>query len=569
MRQTVLDSGRKRARERGGILMTAIIVILAMLILAIPFLFKLSAENRSTERAARALMALNLAEAGVDKVMWELDPYHNVSTTDPEPIVWDHSGVNDVGVISALKTNGGTDGKVMGNVQVLLTPPVGVAPNPQTRNLEAIGMVPFIADNTVNRSVRVTLQNFWKSIFDVGFFVDEYFYVRNSFFLDAYNSNDGAYGASLAGGGTNSLLPDVYFGSNSYISDTNPRNPGESTWVIESGGGSNDVYGTVMAGGDAAEAYNDGTSTTAPDPSILDEVINVPSEDIFKGTEDRLLMSQEYELPPVDVYDLPPKDILGSIPPVGDWFIGYNATTPESSMGYYADRLNRAPLQTDLESAYVQGSFTGSGTLTPFDSGVYTSFMIGDYKTPGTLNISGGDVVIYVTSYGDVSQAASFYMGNSSSINIAADSSLTLILGNASATIEQGYNINAQGSPPQSANCVILGTNQFTVPANQDVDNLPNKASSVDKLHIPGLMYFEHAQSDGNIYSAMYVPGAHITTGQGQNHMNFYGALISKSMEFKVQVDFHYDKALADLKLVKGGYEFWRIVNWAEVVGGI
>ena len=192
--------------------------------------------------------------------------------------------------------------------------------------------------------------------------------------------------------------------------------------------------------------------------------------------------------------------------------------------------------------------------------------MIGGHSTPGTLNISGGDVVLYVTSYGDAAKAGNFYMGNNSSINIAPDSSLTMILGNASFTIEQGYNINAQGAPPVPANCVILGTNQFTVPAGQNVDNLPAKAPTIDNLAIPGLMYFEHAQSDGNIYSAMYVPGAHVTTGQGQNHMNFYGALIAESMDFKVQVDFHYDKALADLGLQEGGFENWKIISWQEVL---
>jgi len=571
MRQTILDLGKRKARERGAILITAIMVIVVMLILAIPFLFKLSAENRSTERAARALMAFNLAEAGVDKVMWELDPYHKVSTTDTEAIVWDFTGTNAVGLISGLETSGGN---VMGNVQVVLTPPVGVAPNPETRNLEATGMVPFIADNTVNRSVRVSLERYYKSIFDVGFFVDEYFYIKAAFFLDAYNSKDGAYGASLAGGGTNSLLPDVYFGSNSYISSTNPNDPGEATWVIDAGGGSSEVYGTVMAGGDAAEDYNNGTATTPPDPSLIGDVISVPTDDIFQGTEDRLVMKQEYELPPVDVYNLPPKEILGSIPSVGDWFEGYNATTPESSTGYYADRLTRAPLQSEIELAYVKNTFstaTNGNSLTPANNGVYTSFRIGNYGTSGTLNISGGDVVIYVTNYGSVpasdGNAASFYMGKNSSINIAADSSLTLILGNSSFVVEQGYNINA-ANPAQPANCVILGTNQFTIPPTQKIDNLPNKISSVDNLRIPGLMYFEHAQSEGNIYSAMYVPGAHVTTGQGQNHMNFYGALISKSMDFKVQVDFHYDKALADLMIQTGGYEFWKIINWAEVVGG-
>lgn len=573
----------RRARERGGVLVTAILVIVVMLLMAIPFLFKLSASNRSTERAQRALAALNLAEAGVDKVLWWLNPTSG-GPDNIEPLEWDTPGA--VGHISGLPTN---DGKTMGNVDVVLTSPVGVAPSPQTRTLTATGHIPFVGGNTVDRTVRVLLQRDYKSIFDVGFFVDEYFYIRNSFLLDAYDSRDGGYGASLPGGGTNSLLPDVYFGANSYIDDTNPRDPGDATWTIRSGGGSNDIYGTIMAGGDAAGAYlndtdSDPTTNPPPDPSLLDAVVSVPNEDIFKGTQDRLTMKQPYELPPVDVFNLPPKEILGSTPmfaSVANWFPGYNATSPELSTGYYPDRFIAAPDAADIaapfNNPYNGGhTFSGSGNLTPANSGVYDAFSIGGVKTPGTLNISGGTVVIYVTSYGapttngngKVTNAASFYMGNSSSINIASDSTLILILGNTSVTIEQGYNINATGSPAQASRCIIMGTNQFTVPPGTNVDNLPPKADSVDALRIPGLMYFEHAQSDGNIYSAMYVPGAHITTGQGQNHMNFYGALISDSMDFKVQVDFHYDKALADLKIINGGFAYWHIVNWAEVVGG-
>jgi hypothetical protein len=573
MRQTILDLGKKRARERGGILVIAIIVILAMLILAIPFLFKLSAGHRSTERGARALMAFDLAEAGVDQVMWERSPSTHYSGAaadiDKIDIEWDLTGVNEVGIINDMKTS---DKTVMGNVQVVLTPIVGVAPNPRTRTLTSTGFIPFVGANPVERTVRVTLQQEYASIFDVGFFVDEYFYIHSSFFLDAYNSNPeaetggGPYGAPLAGGGTNSLLPDVYFGSNSYISDTNPNDPGESTWVIDAGGGSSDVYGTIMAGGDEAEAYrNDTTGTlTPPDPSLLDEVISVPREDIFQGTEDRIVMKQEYELRPVDVYNLPPKEILGSMPSVGSWFKGYNSTDPTQSTDYYNYRYNRAPGIGDLANTGLsKGDFTGT-SLTSADNGIYTSF-----KPGSTLNVSGLEpVVIYVTAL-DVGGTkppapASFYLGQGSTINIAPGSKLIVILGNASMVVEKGYNINQSAGKP--ADCIILGTNQFAFPSTQDPNNLPKKLSQLDD--IPGLMYFEHAQSDGNIYSAMYVPGAHIATGQGQNHMNFYGALISKSMDFKVQVDFHYDKALADLKIQTGGYELWKIINWAEVVGG-
>ncbi len=571
----------KNPHQKGTVLAVAVMVIVVMLLMAIPFLFKMTSRNRSTERAERALAALNLAEAGVDKVLWYLNPYTSPSGADQEAIQWDFSGVNDVGTITGLKTS---DAKVMGNVDVIMTPPVGTAPNPQTRTLTSTGHIPFIAEGTVDRTVRVLLQRDYKSIFDVGFFVDKYFYIRNSFLMDAYDSRNGAYGASLPGGGTNSLLTDVYFGANSYTDDASARDPGDSTWNIRSGGGSNDIYGTIMAGGQASADYTNGTSTTPPDPALLDDVITVPSEDVFKGTEDRLLMKQKYELPPVDVFNLPPKEILGSssmFDSVADWFPGYNATTPAASTGYYPDRFIAAPDAVDIASPYNLpynggSTFSGSGTLTSANNGVYTSFSIGGPKTSGTLHITGTEpVVIYVTSYGPpvvqggkVQNAASFYMGNNSSINIDPGSQLILILGNTSVTVEQGYNINATGSPAQASRCVILGTNQFAVPPGTNVDNLPNKATSVDALRIPGLMYFEHAQSDGNIYAAMYVPGGHVTTGQGQNHMNYYGAMITNSMDFKVQVDFHYDKALADLKIVNGGFAYWRIVNWAEVVGG-
>jgi len=572
MKNFPIGNSIRASHERGGILVIAIIVILAMLIMAIPFLFKLSGQWRTTEKASHSLAAFNLAEAGVDKTMWWLDPDSNKSGSDDEPIQWDSSGVNEVGVITGIKTGlpNASDDKVIGNVQVVLTPPVGVAPNPQRRSLDSTGMVPFIAGKTVNRTVRVTLEQYYKSIFDYGFFVDDYFYVRNGFFLDAYDSRlgDGSYGGSLPGGKTNSMMPDVIFGSNSYVSSSNPQEPGDATWVVRQGGGSNEIYGTMAAGGDAAEAYNSGSSQIPPDPNILDQVIQAPVD------IDTFVMTQEYDLPPVDVYNLPPKEMLGTMPSVGDWFTGYNSTDPQSSMGYYADRLDRAPLATEIESGYVSpysgtSTFSGSGTLTPANSGVYTSFMVGDHNTSGTLNISGGDVVIYVTAYGDATKAGNFYMGKSSSINIAADSSLTLILGNASAILEQGFTINALGDPLLSSNCVILGTNQFDVPPTVDLSTLPKLAPAIDDLRIPGLFLMEHGQgaNNGIIYAALYAPKAHMSDLQGKNHVDFFGAAIVESMEFKIMVNFHYDKALADLMLITGGYDRWKIINWAEVVG--
>ena len=80
-------------------------------------------------------------------------------------------------------------------------------------------------------------------------------------------------------------------------------------------------------------------------------------------------------------------------------------------------------------------------------------------------------------------------------------------------------------------------------------------------------MLFEQGASLGEIYSAMYIPNGYFSgAGQGGNHMNFFGSLLCDSMNFKNQVRFHYDKALADLKLITGGFPQWKLVSLQEKV---
>lgn len=577
----LLEKGNDR--ERGAILVIAILVIVVMLLMAIPFLFKLSGQNRSTERAARALSALNLAEAGIDKYMWYISPDSDTSKAklnlDIDRLERKPNVPLETYNIYNLKTGGLTQ-DVLGNVEIVLTAPVGVAPNPKSRNLDATGMIPFVG-GPVDRKVRVKLEQYFNSIFDYGFFVQNYFYIHNSFFLDAYNSDYGAYGASLPSeidalndsDRLNWHSDHVIFGSNSYIDATSPSDPGEATLVVDAGSGSTDVIGTLAAGGTEAEAYRTDTDTNPdtnppPDESLLDTVINVPREDMLQGDPARFLMNQEYTLPPIDVYNLPPKELLGSMPSVGPWFQGYNSTDPTKSTGYYDQRLLRAPGLGDLADQTPgiinKGNFTGT-SLTSADSGIYTSF-----KPGSTLNVSGSEpVVIYVTALHDVGETthpppASFYLGQASTINIAQGSKLIIILGNASMVVEKGYNINVSAGKPED--CTILGTNQFAFPyLTEDPNALPPQISKLDD--IPGLMYFGHGASDGNIYAAIYAPKAHLATAAGQNHLNLFGACLVNAMDFRCQVDFHYDMALADNLIVSGGYERWKIINWLEVVG--
>ena len=113
--------------------------------------------------------------------------------------------------------------------------------------------------------------------------------------------------------------------------------------------------------------------------------------------------------------NLPPKEILGTIPSVGEWFDGYNATNPESSTGYYyATGWTVLRLSDEIVETRTMSRTIVHGKRNADPGGQRRSIppsMIGREKSSGTLNISGGDVVIYVTSYGEVAQAASLLYG--------------------------------------------------------------------------------------------------------------------------------------------------------------
>ena len=66
------DIKRKR-HEEGMILVIGVIVMAFLLLLVLPFLYQLSAENRLTDKSFKSNRALSLAEAGIERAMWELN----------------------------------------------------------------------------------------------------------------------------------------------------------------------------------------------------------------------------------------------------------------------------------------------------------------------------------------------------------------------------------------------------------------------------------------------------------------------------------------------------------------
>lgn len=514
MKSQGIDILKRKVRERGSILIVATLVIVVMLILAIPFLFKLSAQFRSTERSYRALSAFNLAEAAVDRVFWEM----NQIFSQPGGIITiDENGNTIFGPESEAV------GDWTGQFEGIITENLDVIPN--TRIIVSTGRMPFIDAGTVDRTVQVVLEKYFKSIWDFGFFVDESFLTMTNFLLDSYDSRLGSYGGENVGSMG-------YFGTNNYEPDS---------WVINQGS-SSEINGAVAAGWET-------------DPDNLDDVIDIPSG--TQGEYETMILSSEFELPSVNIFDLPPKDMFGhqGDESMEDWFTGdfksEYLTFDDISQIYNYQKQDFMVSSGDINTGYFKGTLSlgknRDRTLTSSDNGVYTSFIM---ERNSTVTIDG-HVVIYITGVEGEANTGTFF-NDGGKIYIAEGGSLTMILGNSSLGLVNNTDVNYQnnvaGSP---ADCIILGTDQFNYYAHGQ-GNL-------------GLM-----KMDNNVHisAAIYIPRGDIVTAKGEANVRLYGAAISNSMDMsKANIDFHYDEALADLMMIKGGVPYWKVVSWQERVG--
>lgn len=472
--------------EKGMILAVATMVVVVMLIMAVPFLFKLSAQYRTTEKGFKSNSAFELAEAGIDRALWEM----NRPFAFDGGLVWNEAQQGSETIANLT----GADGTVIGDINIQVSSPSGGIPD--TRFIEATGLIRFIGDRTVNRVVRVNLEKYFKSIWDFGFFADTDVYVRTNILIDSYNSNNGAYGTTNRGN-------EGHIGTNGTQDNAFDINQGSSSAI----------YGNV-ASGVGSEADN------------MTNIINLPSDSVFKSytpdtvpVGERSIMTSTFEMPSVDVSNLPPRAMFNTTYDFSTWF----TSDPDPS----------APLASSLiaagknKGAYAPGQ--GNFTLTATNSGVYTSMNL----NKSNITISG-NVALYVTGLDGAT--GGFSMSNNSTITVGPDSSLTLILGKT--TYYQANNTSINNTTAAS-NLVILGTDQFTGTMNY-------KCNSANK-------------------AAIYVPRAEFMVENSNTHI--YGAVVCRRFNFPVNINLHYDEALADLTYVKGGIPYWKLTSWQERMG--
>ena len=172
-------SSINRIHERGIVLIVTLVLMVVMLILAMPFLFKLSAQYRSTDKSFKSLAAINLAEAGVERAIWELN-HRDISTWDGD------SNVRSL-TISSFQTSCGAD---VGDITISVT-----APDSDNPEIESTGQITMAAGLAISKTVRVALErDGGSSLLDFGIFGDEGIEMSGNATINSYDSRNGPYG---------------------------------------------------------------------------------------------------------------------------------------------------------------------------------------------------------------------------------------------------------------------------------------------------------------------------------------------------------------------------------------
>jgi hypothetical protein len=351
MKNKPKETKKDRRHEKGAVLSIAILVGVVLLIMAVPFFSKLSGQYRSTDRSVKALSAFNLAEAGVDRALYEISNWSYL----PWIVFEDGS---QTATIAGLQT---TDGTTIGDVDIAFSPLVN-----DRRVLTSMGKIPYLSGENVTRTVVVNLEKHLTSIFDFGIFADEYIHAKANWLLDSYNSDEGPYDEYNHG-------PQGHAGINNTADD--------SLWITQ--GMSSDISGNLAAG-------------FGSNPDDLLDIINLPDEDPWWLGGERKILPAEFEMPSVNVLDLPPQPGIGD----GDFaddgdpmFVvpdGLDISNWFNTELYDYDGVEALNLDW-VDPAYLHGDFEigmkdGTVVLGPSDSGVYTDFVM---NNQATVQISG------------------------------------------------------------------------------------------------------------------------------------------------------------------------------------
>ena len=176
-----------RFRERGSVLAISLLVSVFMAILAIPFMTKYASRFRLTGKSFVSLAALNLAEAGLERAIWELN-YGDITS-------WSGTNAKTLNISNFTASNGA----VIGNISITVNDPAGMAPV-----IEATGTVAFSGSQNISKTIRVVLAGGAPPpLFNFMLFGANGVNIGTGAVVDSFDSRLGAYGGTNIGSGGN------------------------------------------------------------------------------------------------------------------------------------------------------------------------------------------------------------------------------------------------------------------------------------------------------------------------------------------------------------------------------
>ena len=291
---------KRRNEEKGFVLIVGLIVMTVLLLLAVPFLYQLSFENRLTTKSYKSSAALSLAEAGVERAIWELN-YGDISS-------WSGDSSLRTMTISSLQASGGN---VIGDIEIRVEDPDGDNPV-----VSSLGRVALVESRVLYKGARVVLEEEKYKPWTNGIFGDEELNFSSNAIVDSYDSRNGAYGGSNMGSeghvGTNGTeYGDIDLASNARI------------------------YGNAISG---------------PESNPEDVIILRGNSEIFGETDS---LSEPHEMPPVPLPE--------GLPYNGDYFLGGNDSDTIDQSGEYAsfrlDSNAKVTITADV-TLYITGEFS-------------------------------------------------------------------------------------------------------------------------------------------------------------------------------------------------------------------
>jgi len=164
-------------------------------------------------------------------------------------------------------------------------------------------------------------------------------------------------------------------------------------------------------------------------------------------------------------------------------------------------------------------------TISPADSGQYGNIILTKSATVGVLEISGGDVVLYIT--GDIE------LGQSCEIVVKDNSSLTIYI-DGNIHCRTNSSINNENPPEDPMKFQLYGTGEI-----QQSFDIKAKSTWSGVIYAPNADIVLYANGD------------------------FYGSVVADNFELKAGGNYHYDEALREVEVDDEGVRF-VVKRWHE-----